>query len=86
MSNPLAVRLIVFALILGGAYAGWKLRKLLPTQHLTEETKNLASVSTAIVATLSALVLWASHFQRKLIVYPTGRRSHGAVGTNSPIG
>src|SRR5689334_11260097 len=57
MSNPLAVGLIVFALILGGAYAGWKLRKLLPTQHLTEETKNLASVSTAIVATLSALVL-----------------------------
>src|SRR5690242_16250728 len=57
MSNPLAVGMIVFALILGGAYAGWKLRKLLPTQHLTEETKNLASVSTAIVATLSALVL-----------------------------
>jgi hypothetical protein len=57
MSNPLIVGLIVFALILGGAYAGWKLRKLLPEQHLTEETRNLVSVSTAIVATVSALVL-----------------------------
>jgi len=57
MSNPLVVGLIVFTLILGGTYAGWQLRRLLPTQHLTEETKSLVSVSTAIVATLSALVL-----------------------------
>jgi hypothetical protein len=36
---------------------GWKLRKLLPPEHLTEETKSLISVSTAVVATVSALVL-----------------------------
>jgi hypothetical protein len=41
----------------GGAFAGWRLRKLLPAEHLTEDTKNLVSVSTAIVATVSALVL-----------------------------
>jgi hypothetical protein len=57
MNNPVVVGLIVFAIILAGAFVGWKLRKLLPAQHLTDETKSLVSVSTAIVATLSALVL-----------------------------
>ena len=57
MSSPPVLGLIVFALILGGAFAGWKLKKLLPAAHLTEETKSLVSVSTAIVATVSALVL-----------------------------
>src|SRR5689334_5927835 len=57
LNNPLVVGLIVFAVTLAGAFGGWQLRKLLPAQHLTEETKNLVSVSTAIVATTSALVL-----------------------------
>src|SRR5262245_16795086 len=57
MNNPLVVGLIVFTVIMGGAFVGWRLRKLLPAQHLTEETKSLVSVSTAIVATVSALVL-----------------------------
>ena len=57
MNNPVVIGLIVFAVILLGAFAGWKLRMLLPEQHLTEETKSLVSVSTAIVATVSALVL-----------------------------
>jgi len=57
MNNPVVVGLFVFAAILGGAFAGWKLRTLVPAQHLTEETKSLVSVSTAIVATVSALVL-----------------------------
>jgi len=57
MRNPLVIGLIVYALILAGAYAGWKLRCRLPKDHLTEETKSLVSVSTAVVATVSALVL-----------------------------
>ena len=57
MNNPLVVGLIVFTVMMGGAFVGWRLRKLLPAQHLTEETKSLVSVSTAIVATVSALVL-----------------------------
>src|SRR5262245_53669235 len=57
MKNPVFVGLIVFTVVSAGAFAGWKLRKLLPAEHLTEETKNLVSVSTAIVATVSALVL-----------------------------
>jgi len=57
MHNPVIVGLLVFTLISGGAFLGWKLRKLLPPEHLTDETKGLVSVSTAIVATLAALVL-----------------------------
>src|SRR5215813_9603536 len=57
MNNPLVVGLIVFTVMMGGAFVGWRLRKLLPAQHLTEETKSLVSVSMAVVATVSALVL-----------------------------
>jgi hypothetical protein len=55
--QPLVIGTIAFVLISAGAFAGWTLKKLLPKQHLTEETKNLVSVSTAVVATVSALVL-----------------------------
>ena len=57
MNNPIFVGLIVLTVILAGAFVGWKLRKLLPAEQLTEETRGLVSVSTAIVATVSALVL-----------------------------
>jgi hypothetical protein len=57
MRNALLIGLIVFAVILTGAFAGWAMRKRLPANHLTDETKNLVSVSMAVVATLSALVL-----------------------------
>src|SRR5262245_46187021 len=57
MNNPLIIGLIVSIIILVGALAGWKLRDLLPPEQLTEETKNLISVSTAVVATVSALAL-----------------------------
>src|SRR4051794_19139194 len=55
MTNPLIIGLVAFALVLMGAFAGWKLR--LPQHHLTDETKNLVSVSMTVVATISALVL-----------------------------
>jgi hypothetical protein len=57
MKNPLIIGLIVYALLLAGAFAGWKMRKRLPAHHLTDETKGLVSMSTAVVATVSALVL-----------------------------
>src|SRR5688572_8760959 len=57
MRNPLIVGLIVYAALLGGAFVGWKLRDRLLPDHLTDETKNLVSMSTAVVATVSALVL-----------------------------
>jgi hypothetical protein len=57
MRNPLIIGLVVYAVILAGALAGWKVRHRLPEDHLTEETKSLVNMSTAVVATVSALVL-----------------------------
>jgi hypothetical protein len=57
MNNSLVIGLIVWALILVGAFAGVKVRYRLPKHHLTDETKNLVNVSAAVVATVSALVL-----------------------------
>ena len=57
MFNPLTISLIVFAIILAGAFAGWAIRRCLPAHDLADETKSLVSVSMAVVATISALVL-----------------------------
>ena len=57
MRNPLIIGLVVYALLLAGAFAGWKIRNRLPAHHLADETKSLVSMSTAVVATVSALVL-----------------------------
>ena len=57
MFNPLIIGLIVFAVILAGAFAGWVLRHRLPEHQLCDETKSTVTVSMAVVATFSALVL-----------------------------
>jgi uncharacterized membrane protein YidH (DUF202 family) len=57
VNNPLIIGLIAFGAILTGAVARWRFKRLLPAEHLTEETKSLVSVSTAVVAMVSALVL-----------------------------
>jgi len=53
--NTLIIGLIGLAAILVGAFAGAEVRDRLPKHHLTDETKSLVSVSTAVVATVSAL-------------------------------
>lgn len=57
MNDTLIIGLIVLAAILVGIMAGAQIRDRLPKHHLNEETKSLVSVSTAVVATVSALVL-----------------------------
>jgi hypothetical protein len=57
MSNTLIIGLLVFSVILVGALVGAMLQTRLPKHHLTDETKNLVNVSTAVLATVSALVL-----------------------------
>jgi uncharacterized membrane protein YqgA involved in biofilm formation len=57
MPNPLIVGIIVFALVLAGTFAGWTIQQRLPKHHQTDATKNVVSVSMAVVATVSALVL-----------------------------
>ena len=55
--NAMVVALIMLALVFGGALFGLWLQKVLPDQHLTTETKEVVRLSTALVATISALVL-----------------------------
>jgi hypothetical protein len=55
--NPLIVGALIFTLVLAGACAGRAMRQRLPEHHLTDETKSVVSVSMAMVATISALVL-----------------------------
>ena len=57
MQNPLIIGCIVFLILLAGAFASWTIRQRLPEHHLTDDTKGLVSVSMAVVATVSALVL-----------------------------
>ena len=57
MNSTLIIGLMVLAAILIGALVGVKIRDRLPKHHLTDETKSLVTVSTAVVATVSALVL-----------------------------
>ena len=55
--SPPIIGFIIFAVLAGGAFAGWETRRRLPAHHLNDETKSLVSVSMAVVATISALVL-----------------------------
>ena len=55
--NPSVIALIMLVLVFGGALFGLWLQKVLPDQHLTTETKEIVRLSTALVATISALIL-----------------------------
>ena len=52
-----AVALITFVCVFGGALAGTRIRGLLPEEHLSDESKATVNLVTALIATLSALVL-----------------------------
>lgn len=55
--SPLVVGIFIFAIVLAGAFAGWAMRQRLSPHNLTDDTKSVVSVSMAMVATISALVL-----------------------------
>ena len=55
--SPMIVGIIIFAVILVGAFTGMMGRRALPEHHLNDETKSLVSASMAVVGTISALVL-----------------------------
>jgi hypothetical protein len=57
MNNPVIIGLIVLVALFGGTFAGTWARDRLPAHLLDDETKSLVSVSTAVVATVSAIVL-----------------------------
>jgi hypothetical protein len=55
--NAWGVGLITFVCVLGGAFAGIGLRRMLPEHHLSDDSKDVVKVVTGLMATLSALVL-----------------------------
>jgi hypothetical protein len=54
---PIAIALLVFACVFGGALLGMFLRTILPDHHLKEDSKDVVKVVTGLIATLSAMVL-----------------------------
>ena len=55
--SPLAVPLIAFAVIFGGAFLGVFLRRALPGHHLDDDTKDVVRLGTGLISTIAALVL-----------------------------
>jgi hypothetical protein len=55
--NDIAIGLIVLVLIFGSALFGMLLGRIIPTQHLSAETRDVIRVVMAMLATLSAVVL-----------------------------
>jgi len=55
--SPLAIGIVVFACSFGGALIGMMLRSVLPEHHLSEESKDVVKLVSALIATLAALVL-----------------------------
>jgi len=52
-----ATGLIVFACVFGGALLGIALRRMLPEQHLSTESKDVVKLGMGLLATMAALVL-----------------------------
>src|SRR5271157_2860635 len=55
--NSIAVSLIVFACVFGGAVCGILLSRALPSNHLSADSKQVVTMSMGLVATTAALVL-----------------------------
>ena len=55
--SPLAVAVIVFGCVFGGALLGLFLQTRLPKHHLNPETKDLVKLCMGLIGTMSALVL-----------------------------
>jgi len=51
------ISLVVLVIVFGSAMLGMLLSRILPQNHLTDQTKSVVSVSTGVVGTLTALVL-----------------------------
>lgn len=55
--SQLVIALVLFVFVFGGALVGLWLQGALPEQHLSKETKEVVRLSTALIATISGLVL-----------------------------
>src|SRR5438270_6212152 len=57
LHESVQIGLMVLASVFGGALLGMLAGRVLPEHHLSSETKGVVSVSTAVLGTLSALVI-----------------------------
>jgi hypothetical protein len=55
--TPIAISLIAFAVILGGAFGGTLLRRALPGDHLANDAKDIIRLGAGLIGTIAALVL-----------------------------
>src|SRR6266404_610656 len=55
--NSIAIGLIVFACVFGGALFGMFLRARLPEQHLSADSKDTVRLGMGLIGTMTALVL-----------------------------
>src|SRR5271155_5843094 len=55
--NSIAISVIVFACVFGGAMFGMLLRAVLPEEHLSGDSKDVVKLGMGLVATMSALLL-----------------------------
>ena len=55
--NPTVISVIALACTLAGTVAGMWLRSVLPTHHLTEESRDTMKLGIGLIATMTALVL-----------------------------
>jgi hypothetical protein len=55
--SPILIAALVFACVAGGALLGLSLRSVLPDHHRTPESKEVVKGATALIGTISALVL-----------------------------
>src|SRR5215471_18399147 len=55
--REIAIRLLIFACIFGAGLFGMFLRKRLPEQHLSVDTKDTVRLGIGMIATMAALVL-----------------------------
>ena len=55
--SPIATSSIVSAFVFGGALLGMYLRRVLPEDHLSDDSKDVVKMGMGLVATMCALVL-----------------------------
>lgn len=55
--SPLGIALIVFACVFGAAMLGLFIGNALPEHHLSQDSKDVVKLGTALIATMAALVL-----------------------------
>jgi len=55
--SPLAISVVIFVCVYGGALAGLALRSRLPEPHRSTETRDVVKLGMGLVATMSALLL-----------------------------